>query len=187
VHTRDSPVAVVAVVVVVVAAAAPAGSGSVPCASWNKRHSSDDEEVLFWEDRSPLDGDRVSDMPPLVDVAVAVVVAVVVVVAAATAGSGSVPCASWNKRHSSDDEEVLFWEDRSPLDGDRVSDMSPLVDVAVAVAVDVVVVVVVAAAAAAAAAAATAFRLRPLCFVKQTFHNTFHDATGRIENFQIFY
>ena len=66
--------------------------------------------------------------------------------------------------------------------------MSPLVDVAVAVAVDVVVVVVVvAAAAAAAAAAATAFRLRPLCFVKQTFHNTFHDATGRIENFQIFY
>ena len=60
--------------------------------------------------------------------------------------------------------------------------MSPLVDVAVAVAVDVVVVVVVA-----AAAAATAFRLRPLCFVKQTFHNTFHDATGRIENFQIFY
>ena len=44
--------------------------------------------------RSPLDGDRVSDMPPLVDVAVAVVVAVVVVVAAATAGSGSVPCAS---------------------------------------------------------------------------------------------
>ena len=70
------------------------------------------------------------------------------------------------------------------MDGDRVSDMSPLVDVAVAVAVDVVVVVVVAAA---AAAAATAFRLRPLCFVKQTFHNTFHDATGRIENFQIFY
>ena len=50
-----------------------------------------------------------------------------------------------------------------------------------------VVVVVVVAAAAAAAAAATAFRLRPLCFVKQTFHNTFHDATGRIENFQIFY
>ena len=74
------------------------------------------------------------------------------------------------------------------MDGDRVSDMSPLVDVAVAVAVDVVVVVVVvAAAAAAAAASATAFRLRPLCFVKQTFHNTFHDATGRIENFQIFY
>ena len=72
------------------------------------------------------------------------------------------------------------------MDGDRVSDMSPLVDVAVAVAVDVVVVVVVAAAAA-AAAAATAFQLRPLCFVKQTFHNTFHDATGRIENFQIFY
>ena len=69
------------------------------------------------------------------------------------------------------------------MDGDRVSDMSPLVDVAVAVAVDVVVVVV----AVAAAAAATAFLLRPLCFVKQTFHNTFHDATGRIENFQIFY
>jgi hypothetical protein len=33
VHTRDSPVAVVAAVVVVVDAAATAGSGSVPCAS----------------------------------------------------------------------------------------------------------------------------------------------------------